>query len=797
MKKIRFVSFILILLLVCMGRINAQPISGTKTIPGDYSTLSLAISALNTNGVGSGGVTFNVAAGYTESITDSLKITASGTASNPIIFRKNPSTTGANPLITRTDAGALTTSSQFGNGDAVITLEGVDFVTFDGINIATTDRAIEYGYYIRKVSGEDACKNVTIKNCTVTMTKGSPINRLGIGILISNNIISSSVSSSSGVAVTSEGGRHENIVIIGDTVRNTFEGIAQVGYNHTVYPYDYYDHNIIIGSVGAGNVIHNYGGDASRCEAVYTTYSDSVLISYNEINNTADSGTGFNSFGNGIMLNTAKATYITVSYNTISLENVSNTRYMYGIQCNAGDTASIINVHHNTFHNFHHLSTGTSSAFYNNVSNVTFNVYSNVVTNNTVSSAASTYVFYFGSPKYLNFYDNTISNLTLGTSTSTNYIMTLSSSTASNIYNNNISNITDSATAGTLIGINVTSGSNNQIFNNKISGISSVGRVLYGISVSGGTASYIYNNAISDFRLSAKSFTDAIRGISITSTTVNSSIGIYYNTIFLNDTASSGTDYGTTCVFHTYSSTATTAALDMRNNILINKSRQNGTGKTVAFRRSAAGSLDNISNSNNNCFYVNTTDTNSYIYSDSVNNFHTLALYKTFATPKDSSSVSENTSFTNVVTPPYDLHINAASLCENAGLPVTTPIAITIDLDSNLRSTTTPDIGAYEIFLTGINKIVNSPEYYKLEQNYPNPFNPVTNITFSINRNDVVSLKVYDILGKEIETLLNNSQLNPGTYNVVFNGAKYSSGIYFYRLETGNYSDVKKMVLIK
>lgn len=797
MKKFRFISVLLIFLLICLESINAQPISGTKTIPGDYSSIALAITALNTNGVGSGGVTFNIAAGYTESVTDSLKITATGTANNPIVFRKNPATTGANPLITRTDAGVLVTSTQFANGDAVITLEGVDYVTFDGVNIYATDRAIEYGYYIRKTSGDDACKNITIKNCTVTMTKGSPINRLGVGILISNNIITSSISSNTGVTVTSEGGRHENIVIIGDSVRNTFDGIAQYGYNHTAFPYNFYDHKITIGAPGAGNVIHNFGGDASRSEAVYTIYSDSVLISNNNISNTAEGGTGFNSFGNGIMLNTAKATYITVSYNDISLASVSGTRYVYGVQCNAGDTSSTINIHNNNIHNCSHLATGTFSAFYNNVTGVSFNVYSNVVNNNTVLSSAVTYMFYFASPKYLNFYNNTVSNLTLGGGSTTNTILSLSNSTASNIHDNIILNVTDTATIGTITGFSISSGSNNNIFNNKISGFRSIGRTLYGITISGGVANYIYNNVISDFRASANSSLDAIRCINITSTTANSNIGIFYNTIYLNDTTSTGANFGTTCLYHTYSATATTATLDMRNNILINKSKSNGDGKTVVFRRSAEGLLSNINKSNNNCFYVKSSDSNSFIYSDSVNNLKTLAQYKTYMAPRDSASVSENTPFTNVVTPPYDLHINSSSVCENAGLPVTTPIAITIDCDSILRNTIHPDLGAYEIFLTGISNILSIPNQYSLEQNYPNPFNPVTNITFSIAKSEIVTLKVYDLLGKEVETLFNNVQLSTGTYKIMFNGAKYSSGIYFYKLEAGNYSDVKKMVLVK
>ena len=97
----------------------------------------------------------------------------------------------------------------------------------------------------------------------------------------------------------------------------------------------------------------------------------------------------------------------------------------------------------------------------------------------------------------------------------------------------------------------------------------------------------------------------------------------------------------------------------------------------------------------------------------------------------------------------------------------------------------------------GINQISNEvPNEYLLEQNYPNPFNPSTNIKFSIPKLSKVRLAVYDLLGREVESLV-NSQLTPGIYEVNWNAAKFSSGIYMYRLETNDFSMVKKMSLIK
>ncbi len=88
------------------------------------------------------------------------------------------------------------------------------------------------------------------------------------------------------------------------------------------------------------------------------------------------------------------------------------------------------------------------------------------------------------------------------------------------------------------------------------------------------------------------------------------------------------------------------------------------------------------------------------------------------------------------------------------------------------------------------------PESYFLSQNYPNPFNPVTNIEFFLPKQSFVKLIIYNLLGSEIETLV-SEELSPGRYNSSWDAAKYSSGVYYYKLITDNYTETKKMVLIK
>lgn len=92
--------------------------------------------------------------------------------------------------------------------------------------------------------------------------------------------------------------------------------------------------------------------------------------------------------------------------------------------------------------------------------------------------------------------------------------------------------------------------------------------------------------------------------------------------------------------------------------------------------------------------------------------------------------------------------------------------------------------------------IVNAPDRFELSQNFPNPFNPVTEIVFRVRQEVSVVLKVYDILGREVKTLI-NEKMNAGSHRISFDGKDLPSGMYLYAITMGNFHSVKKMVLIK
>ena len=106
------------------------------------------------------------------------------------------------------------------------------------------------------------------------------------------------------------------------------------------------------------------------------------------------------------------------------------------------------------------------------------------------------------------------------------------------------------------------------------------------------------------------------------------------------------------------------------------------------------------------------------------------------------------------------------------------------------------EIKIYNPDISGVTSIKNYPSDFKLEQNFPNPFNPITKINYSFSKDAFVELKVINLLGKVVETLVNKEQ-EAGNYSVNFNALGLSSGVYFYQIRTGDIIQTKKMILLR
>jgi hypothetical protein len=97
---------------------------------------------------------------------------------------------------------------------------------------------------------------------------------------------------------------------------------------------------------------------------------------------------------------------------------------------------------------------------------------------------------------------------------------------------------------------------------------------------------------------------------------------------------------------------------------------------------------------------------------------------------------------------------------------------------------------------TGVEDVPALPTVYALEQNYPNPFNPSTVITYALPKQSPVTLKIYDVVGRVVATLIEETQA-PGTYSLRFDASGLASGVYFYRIVAGSFADTKKLLLVR
>lgn len=766
-------KFGILISLICLfffSQNSYAQLSGSYTIPGvPFTTIKAAVDSLNLAGVGSGGVIFNVTPGYTENTTFPILLTASGTSSNTIVFQK--SSGGTNPKITRTDAGNVSTSIAGGQGDAVIIFEGSDYVTFIAIDVATTNQGIEYGYYLRRLNGNDGCKNVTIKNCVIDLTKGT--SGYVTGIYSSNNDAASSPSLFEGIEVTSIGGRSENVTIIGNTVQDVHTCIMLRGYNHTPEPYDFQDQNFIVGQNSSGNTLQNYGGGSNTTSyGVVLYYQTNPNISYNIINNSGGGGVNatFDLYGismavsnaggtavfnnNSITLSqgstrTTRSLYLSadaISYeinnNTIDFGTFASTSTSYMIYCiNSTPNILLINNRNTTPIN----KTGTSGAFYcyNNTGAPTggTEIYAeNNFSNITVTGTSRIYGIYSnttpGQDKIS--YNNTLSNWSGNTGEI--HCLNLSNADSNKIFNNNIYNISGN---GHIWGLEF-SGNNAEVYRNNIYNLTAGGFSLYGIQnnasgitkcydnqiynltgnntsqslyglyIGSGTNQTVYNNFISDLKTPNANINYQLIGIFVSG---GDSVGLYYNTVFLK-ASSTGANFGTVGI-----SASTATVLDLRNNIVINTSTANGSGYTIAYRRSNSTLVTYANASNNNNFYVGAPgDTSHLIFYDNTNKIQTMTDYKVFVAPRDAASFTENSPFVNSIVPPYDLHINEliATQTESGGVPVD---GITDDFDGDLRNVVTPDVGADEF--TGTTLDITSPVIF---------YTPLLNTGLTTNR---------------------------------------------------------------
>lgn len=287
---------------------------------------------------------------------------------------------------------------------------------------------------------------------------------------------------------------------------------------------------------------------------------------------------------------------------------------------------------------------------------------------------------------------NTISNISNAGAISAIYLLTNSGSNTLGVSSNTINTL--NSTAGDVYGIrSISTSAAVSIHDNSITGLSSGGNSnsVNGMLFNNGVTVTAYNNFVAKLEAGNANLADAVRGISVTSSTAGTSYNLYYNSIYINAN-SAGANFGTSGIYHLTNATATTAALKMIGNIIVNTSTANGTGITAAYRRSDATLTNFAAASNYNLFYAGTPSATNLIFYDGTNSDQTLAAYKTRVGPRDANSISTMPYFVSAT----DLHLITDANCAIEDAGNNTGALILTDIDGDTRNVFPTDIGADE-----------------------------------------------------------------------------------------------------
>ena len=628
-------------------------------------------------------------------------------------------------------------------------------VTSTGTGVNTNGISFGYGISTGTIVGNSNSINLTQ---SITAASSGQVN----GILAGYTFLSSTLNSNTVniTQSTSSGANSGQVTGIGNNPGATVSGSTQTingniitfkqnttGGTYTgvmIYIFAQYASSGF--SVGTGTINTNQllttGSTIRSTGTIYGilhdyTYTTSLTIDGNTINIDRVAATG-NIYGT--YETTSGSTFAnTITNNSITFTNLATSGVSYGIQTLGGTASTTKNINVNTISisgsctgqsigiiagygngnmnsnniTINNSSTNSNGIWPNQTGAGAFTVSLNTIslTSNSTSPTQMTGIS-GGATGPFQIFSNTFTAMNLtGVITGAPVIsaITCGAGNGSNIYNNVVTNISAGAAGSTaspvIDGILISGGTATNVYKNKIYGITtnSTGSstVVNGIRISAGTTNTVYNNLIGNLTASSASSTDALRGISITSTTTSSTNNIYYNNVYLS--GSGGANFGSSGIYHAASSTATTAVLNLRNNIIVNNCTPSGTGMVVAYRRSS-GLATNLANyaatSNNNLFYA--AATGAFIYFDGTSSALTMTAYKSGVftagtiAPRDAASVTENPNWLSTTgSDATFLHINpaVATQIESGGASIST---FTTDYDGDTRNGSTPDIGADE-----------------------------------------------------------------------------------------------------
>ncbi|MFC6223712.1 beta strand repeat-containing protein [Hymenobacter artigasi] len=567
-KAARWGRVLAVLALLLIGGGTSAWAQATRTLPGSYVSFSDAITDINAN-FPNGGVTVSVAADYSEAPTTALPaLTAQGTGgvAGQIVFRK--SGTGLNPKITASWTGTTTTV------DAIITLSGADYVTFDGIDLAdltshvTQTTAMEAGFALFRPTATNGSQNNTIQNCVVTMNRSNLTTSATTGVPYGIYGASTDATGTA-VATTSAAGTNSNNKFYANSIQNTQMGIYLLGFADATSPYALLDQGNDVGgtAVATGNTIQNFGGIAAvTAYGIRMGNQNGGNSGYNAVSNAANGGVVSPSTFYGIQFTGGANGSCTASNNTITISQGLNNSQVVAIQTVLAGTGTTT-VNTNTV-NFSLTATGgvanTSARFLliNGGATGTLNMNGNTVNCSLSIAAASTNVS--GGAYGVNNQGAVTGNVSMSNNTVTYTLNNSSSST--------LSSVCGAVFNQTAIAGNLTMTGNTVSITSSNTSTGTISSALYGAYNSaaiGGTATLntnVFTHAGTN--TSTGTFSSVVNAV-YNSGTVTGLLTFSGNTYLNSTTATTGT------IYLVYANSST-------NNLLVQNNTLNSLNKTGA-----------------------------------------------------------------------------------------------------------------------------------------------------------------------------------------------------------------------
>lgn len=689
---------IAISLLLISFNVSAQ-LSGTKTIDkngsgaNNYTSFTAAISALNTQGVGGSGVTFNVSAGQFF-VEDTLVLTATGTSAMPVVFQK--SGTGANPVIYSTKKGirhnTTTNESQYPINDAFIKIVGGDYITFNGIDLRDTNTFnitatahnsnMEYGFYLVRNSATDGCKNITIKNCSISFASDTGGNYLesSVGIFQSNHDINGNI-----LTLTSVDGRSENILYDNISFEKMVSAIRMTGYNDPATSRSLHDQNNRITKCTFERLLTAHpNATGTGYQGVYTLFQNNL-----EIDNNVFRGMEKAYYSNSrtsvtvLMISHAINANSNIHHNTFKLwpKVLDSNLYslvngIYVISGNSGTDNNII-IANNIFDSCKYVT--NNGSLYLLVSDASANQIQ-FNDNEVKNSAGRIGVFRtYTTIKNLKAYNNRFYNHEGGS-----FDGIVVNVTKAEVYNNIIRN---QNVLNYCTGLSINAADTARIYKNQIYGLTAnhTSGGVKAIECNGGSngRTFLYNNMISD--LNTPNVISNYFPLAAISTGTSGILYVYHNTVFLNAQFSSASNSSSACLHKS----SWSAKLYMYNNVFVNLST-GGTNRHYVHARNGQTytTQTDYLGGDNNLFYAGVPSPNNGIWT--MNAFIAEKLEDWVGihgiNSKDANSISVMPPFKNITTKPYDLHIDNTNATELESYGYTGPeISITEDFDGQVR----------------------------------------------------------------------------------------------------------------